>query len=145
MSKPQRPSRDQYRLFYSYASRWHDNDMYGHFNNAIYYEYFDSAVNQHLIEQGKLDIHEDDRLCLVVSSGCDYHAELSYPDRVEVGLRVAHLGNSSVRYEIAMFREGEQLAAADGFFVHVFVDRATRRPLAIEGEMREAISKLVMA
>ncbi|PZR73887.1 MAG: thioesterase [Stutzerimonas stutzeri] len=124
------------------TTRWHDNDIYGHVNNVVYYGFFDTAVNNYLIQQGGLDIQDGDIVGFVVSSACDYFASIAYPDLIEVGLRVARLGNSSVQYELAIFREGEQEACAAGRFVHVFVDRASNRPIAIPGRLRAALEAL---
>ncbi|MCL6414110.1 acyl-CoA thioesterase [Aestuariirhabdus sp. Z084] len=145
MTRPAPPGRDQFAVFYEFASRWHDNDCYGHFNNTVYYAYYDSAVNRYLIEQGGLDIQQGSHIGLVVESGCRFHTELGYPDRVEVGIRVARLGNSSVRYEVALFKAEETQAAADGFFTHVFVDRQQRQPMPLQGRLRQALSDLVLA
>ena len=123
-------------------TRWHDNDIYGHVNNVVYYGFFDTAVNNYLIQQGGLDIQDGDIVGFVVSSACDYFASIAYPDLIEVGLRVAKLGNSSVQYELAIFREGEQEASAAGRFVHVFVERASNRPTAIPPRLRAALEAL---
>jgi acyl-CoA thioester hydrolase len=112
--------------------------VYGHVNNVVYYSWFDTAVNTYLIEAGALDIHAGGVIGLVVETGCRYARALAYPETVEAGIRVARLGNSSVRYEIGLFgQDGE--AAAEGFFVHVYVDRATRRPVALPAELRDAL------
>ncbi|MFV0276321.1 MAG: acyl-CoA thioesterase [Parahaliea sp.] len=138
----ERPRRMDYRHFYPLITRWADNDIYGHINNVVYYAYFDSAVNRYLIEQGALDIHGGDIVGFVVSSGCEYHAPIAYPEAIEAGLRVDKLGNSSVRYGIGIFREGGEEAVANGYFVHVFVERASRRPLPIPPTLRRALSRL---
>ncbi|WP_426415390.1 acyl-CoA thioesterase [Aestuariirhabdus sp. LZHN29] len=145
MARPRPPQRDEYPVFYEFASRWHDNDCYGHFNNTVYYAYYDSAVNRYLLEEGGLDIQRGSQIGLVVESGCRFHAELRYPERVDVGVRVGKLGNSSVRYEVALFRSGEAQAAADGFMTHVFVDRQQRRPSPLSGKLRDALARLVVA
>ncbi len=106
-----------------------DNDVYGHVNNVVYYSWFDTAVNAHLIEQGALDIHAGDTIGLVIETQCNYFAPLAFPQTVEAGIRVARIGSSSVRYEVGLFASGEALSAAAGHFVHVYVDRATRRPV----------------
>jgi acyl-CoA thioester hydrolase len=129
--RPQPKSRDHYRVFRSIDTRWSDNDVYGHVNNVVYYSWFDTAVNAWLIEQGALDIREGDVIGLVIETQCNYFAPLAFPQTVEAGLRVTHLGSSSVRYEVGLFAEGEPLAAACGHFVHVYVDRATRRPVSL--------------
>ena len=120
--------RSAYRHFSAIATRWMDNDAYGHINNVVYYSYFDTVVNQYLIEHGALDVQRSPVIGLVVETHCNYFAPLSFPQVVEAGLRVARIGGSSVRYEIGLFGGGEPRAAACGHFVHVYVDRATRRP-----------------
>ncbi len=141
---PEQPKhlRRDYKHFQPITTRWHDNDIYGHVNNVVYYGFFDTAVNNYLIQQGGLDIQDGDIVGFVVSSACDYFASIAYPDLIEVGLRVAKLGNSSVQYELAIFREGEQEACAAGRFVHVFVERASNRPTAIPGRLRAALEAL---
>ncbi len=141
---PEQPKhlRRDYKHFQPITTRWHDNDIYGHVNNVVYYGFFDTAVNNYLIRQGGLDIQDGDIVGFVVSSACDYFASIAYPDLIEVGLRVARLGNSSVQYELAIFREGEQEACAAGRFVHVFVERASNRPSAIPGRLRAALEAL---
>jgi acyl-CoA thioester hydrolase len=141
---PEQPKhlRRDYKHFQPITTRWHDNDIYGHVNNVVYYGFFDTAVNNYLIQQGGLDIQDGDIVGFVVSSACDYFASIAYPDLIEVGLRVARLGNSSVQYELAIFREGEQEACAAGRFVHVFVERASNRPTTIPGRLRAALEAL---
>lgn len=134
--------RADYRHFQPITTRWHDNDLYGHVNNVVYYSYFDSAVNAYLIERGGLDIHNGEVVGFVVSSSCDYFASIAFPDQIEVGLRVGRLGNSSVQYELAIFKRGEDEASAAGRFVHVFVERATNRPTPIPGRLRAALEGL---
>ncbi|MCI8207971.1 thioesterase [Pseudomonas sp. S25] len=138
------PQRTEYRHFQAITTRWHDNDIYGHVNNVTYYSFFDSAVNTYLIERGGLDIHDGSVVGFVVSSSCDYFASIAYPDLIEVGLRVAKLGNSSVQYELAVFRAGEDEACAAGRFVHVFVDRASNLPVSIPETLREALQVLAV-
>lgn len=144
MSQPQH-LRGDYRHFQPITTRWHDNDIYGHVNNVVYYSYFDSAVNAYLIERGGLDIHEGGVVGFVVSSSCDYFASIAFPDRIEVGLRVGTLGNSSVQYELAIFKQGEEEACAAGRFVHVFVDRESNRPVPIPETLRGALAELVVS
>ena len=141
MTPPQHLRHD-YRHFQPISTRWHDNDLYGHVNNVTYYSYFDSTVNAYLIEVGGLDIHQGEVVGFVVSSSCDYFASIAFPERIEVGLRVAKLGNSSVQYELAVFKQGEDEACAAGRFVHVFVDRASNRPLPIPERLRTALAAL---
>ncbi|ETK21548.1 thioesterase family protein [Pseudomonas sp. FH4] len=138
------PQRADYRHFQPIITRWHDNDVYGHVNNVTYYSFFDTAVNTYLIEQGGLDIHDGKVVGFVVSSACDYFASIAFPDHLDIGLRVGKLGNSSVQYELAVFKAGEDEACAAGRFVHVFVDRATNQPVAIAGVLREALQRLVI-
>ncbi|MBV7255443.1 acyl-CoA thioesterase [Pacificimonas sp. WHA3] len=134
--------RSAYRVFRPIVTRWSDNDVYGHVNNVVYYGWFDTAVNAHLIEAGLLDIEHGTVIGLVVETGCQYAAALAFPQTVEAGIRVARLGNSSVRYEVGIFAEGEQEPAAEGFFVHVYVDRETRRPVNVPDDWRAALSAL---
>ncbi len=141
--QPQHPRAD-YRHFQPITTRWHDNDIYGHVNNVVYYSYFDSAVNAYLIERGGLDIHDGEVVGFVVSSSCDYFASIAFPDLLEVGLRVGKLGNSSVQYELAIFKAGEAQACAAGRFVHVFVDRASNRPTPIPAGLRQALEALLV-
>ena len=129
--RPQALPRSHYRAFRAIGTRWADNDVYGHVNNVVYYSWFDTAVNAHLIEQGALDIHQGPVIGLVIETQCNYFAPLAFPQTVWAGLRVAHLGTSSVRYEVGLFADGEDLAAACGHFVHVYVDRHTRRPVPL--------------
>lgn len=135
-------SRDDFAFWMPIATRWHDNDIYGHVNNVVYYSYFDTIVNAHAIAHGAFDLHAAPVIGLVVESGCRYHAPLAFPEIVEVGLRVARLGISSVTYRIGLFSTGSQHAAADGHFTHVMVDRATRRPVEIPAPLRAALTRL---
>lgn len=137
--------RTDFKHFVSLQTRWMDNDVYGHVNNVNYYSYFDTAVNGYLIEQGVLDIHHGAVIGLVVETQCSYMQSVAFPDVLDAGLRVAHVGNSSVRYEIALFKAGEEQAAALGHFVHVYVDRESRRPTRIDDGFREVLQQLVVA
>ncbi|WP_213878285.1 thioesterase family protein [Pseudomonas sp. dw_358] len=132
--------RSHFSHFQPITTRWHDNDLYGHINNVTYYSFFDTAVNTYLIEQGGLDIHDGAVVGLVVSSACDYFASVAFPERVEVGLRVGKLGTSSVQYELAVFKLGEDEPCAAGRFVHVFVERVSNRPVAIPEALRAALA-----
>ena len=123
------PTRDGYPHFETISTRWMDNDVYGHVNNVVYYSFFDTAVNRYLIERGALDPAAGEVIGLVVETQCNYFSPLSFPQPVQAGLRVAHAGRSSVRYEIALFAHGQERAAAAGHFVHVYVDRFNRRPI----------------
>jgi acyl-CoA thioester hydrolase len=136
-------TRGDYPTFRAITTRWMDNDLYGHMNNVVHYSLFDTAVNGWLIEQGVLDIRDGDQIGLVVETGCRYHAEIAFPDVVHAGIRVARLGGSSVRYEVGLFRNDDPSAAADGFFVHVYVDRETRRPKPLNPGLRAALETLV--
>ena len=133
--------RDTYRHFQAIPTRWADNDVYGHVNNVVYY--FDTVVNQYLIEQRALDILKSPVIGLVVETQCQYFAPLQFPDVVHAGLRVAKLGNSSVRYEIGLFRNEENAASAQGHFVHVYVDRTSRRSTAVPAEMRLTLERIL--
>jgi acyl-CoA thioester hydrolase len=124
-------------------TRWIDNDLYGHVNNVRYYEYFDTVVNRYLIDPGGLDIHKDPVIGIVVETMCRYHRSLAYPDEVDACLRVAKLGNSSVRHEIGLFRVGDEEPAATGHFVHVFVTREDQKPTPIPPRIRAALEKLI--
>ena len=126
-------------------TRWDDNDVYGHVNNVVYYSYFDTVVNQYLIEQRVLDIEKSKVIGLVVETQCHYFGPFIFPDVVHAGLRVAKLGNSSVRYEIGLFRNEEKTASAQGHFIHVYVDRASRRATAVPADMRAALEKILSA
>ena len=123
------------------VTRWKDNDVYGHVNNVEYYSYFDTVINAWLIREGGLDIHGGEVIGLCAESHCTFKAAMGFPETVQAALRVAKLGRSSVRYEIGLFREGGELAA-EGWFVHVFVDRGTRRPVEIPEGLREALERL---
>jgi acyl-CoA thioester hydrolase len=122
-----------------------DNDVYGHVNNVVYYSFFDTAVNRYLIAAGALDIHQGATIGLVVETQCNYFAPLAFPQRVEAGLRVAQQGSSSVRYEVGLFAEGEPLCAAAGHFVHVYVDRETRRPVPLPAPLVKALQAIQKA
>jgi acyl-CoA thioester hydrolase len=124
------------------ATRWMDNDVYGHVNNVQYYSYFDTVINEYLISAGGLDIHDGAVIGLCAESHCVYKAALAFPETVHAGLRVAKLGRTSVRYEIGLFRGEDDEPAAEGWFVHVFVDRAQRRPAEIPGPLRAALERL---
>jgi acyl-CoA thioester hydrolase len=135
--------REHFRHFQPITTRWHDNDVYGHVNNVVYYSFFDSAVNSFLIDAGVLDIQHGEVIAYVVSSSCDYFASIAFPQRIEVGVAVSKLGNSSVHYTLGVFLEGEQQACAVGRFVHVFVDRASNRPVPVPQPARTVLSRLL--
>ncbi|MGB6104974.1 MAG: thioesterase family protein [Pusillimonas sp.] len=136
------PLRDAFKAFSPIDTRWMDNDVYGHVNNVTYYSYFDTAVNGYLVGSGVLDIEKSQIIGLVVETGCTYFASVAFPDRLEVGFRVAHLGNSSVRYELGVFRQGQAAASASGHFVHVYVDRQTRKPAPLPVAFRDALKRI---
>lgn len=137
------PSISEFPVLWPVPTRWDDNDHYGHVNNVTYYSYFDSIVNRYLIDPGGLDIHAGQTIGFVVESHCRFLKAFAYPEQIDAGLRVGKLGSSSVRYELALFGEGEAPARAEGYFVHVFVDRATQRPAPIPPRLREALQRLV--
>ena len=139
---PPRPTRADYRHYLPIQTRWNDMDKYGHVNNMIYYGYFDTVVTDYLVRVAGLDTDAAEAVGLVVESHCNYHAPIAFPAIVECGLRIGKLGTSSVRYEIGVFAEGDSTLAADGHFIHVFVDRASMRPTPIPAPMREALEPL---
>ncbi len=134
--------RSAYKAFRSIGTRWMDNDAYGHVNNVVYYSWFDTAVNAFLIEHGVLDIHHGEAIGLVVETQCNYFSPLAFPQTVEAGLRVARLGSSSVRYEVALFAQDQDLCAARGHFVHVYVDRVSRRPVSLPQPLKQLLETL---
>ncbi|MFN3348658.1 acyl-CoA thioesterase [Pseudorhodoplanes sp.] len=142
-SRPAPQLRTAYPYLRAIPTRWMDNDVYGHVNNVTYYSYFDTIVNGYLIEQGALDIAQSPVIGLVVETQCHYFRPLAFPDLVTAGLRVAHLGRTSVRYEIGIFRNDDAQAAAQGHFVHVYVDRSGGRPVPLPDALRRAVEGLV--
>lgn len=144
MIRPNPGRRADYAVFRKITTRWSDNDIYGHMNNVVHYALFDTAVNGWLIESRVLDIHTGERVGLVVETGCRYFAELAFPDIVHAGIRVAKLGSSSVRYEVGLFRNDDERAAAEGHFIHVYVDRETRRPAPLLDDLRALLQNAVM-
>ena len=142
MSRETPAGRREFKAWRRFTTRWGDNDAYGHVNNTIFYQWFDSAVNGWLVEQGLLDIQAGDPIALVVETRCSYFAPLEFPDDVEVGLAVAEVGRSSVRYRIGVFVDGSEAAAAQGEFVHVLVDRSSRRPVDMPDNWRRALKSL---
>lgn len=143
MTGPPPETRATYRHFVPITTRWMDNDVYGHVNNVVYYAYFDTVINRYLIAEGGLDVERGATIGLCVESHCKYLRAIAFPDDVDAGLRVAHLGRSSVRYEVGIFPRGVDDVAAHGWFVHVFVDRTSRRPAPIPEPLRAALAKLV--
>jgi acyl-CoA thioester hydrolase len=140
-----RQERGDFPHFLEIVTRWADNDVYGHVNNATYYSYFDTLVNRMLIERNLLDPAKSTAIGVVVETACRFFASLSFPDVIDAGLRVARIGNSSVQYEISLFRRGDKEPAASGRFVHVYVDRATRRPVPVPAEVRAGLEPLIRA
>lgn len=145
MTRPLPTTRADYPHFLAIPTRWSDNDVYGHVNNVVYYSYFDTVVNEYLMRTGVLDFEHGATIGLVVDTHCKYFASIAFPERIEAGLRVTRLGTTSVRYEVAIFREGVNEAAAHGHFVHVYVDRVTRRPVALPDALRAALEPLANA
>ena len=142
MARQEPEPRERYPHFTAITTRWMDNDVYRHVNNVHYYSFFDTAVNEYMMRQGVLDLERCPVICLVVETGCQYFAPIAFPDTVHCGLRVAHLGTSSVRFEIGIFRNDDPRAVAQGHFVHVTCDRASHRPGAMPTDMRAALERL---
>lgn len=140
--KPQTEKRSDFKYFHVITTRWMDNDVYGHVNNVIYYSWFDTAVNQFLIANNVLDIELSPVVGLVIETQCNYFAPVSFPDRITIGIRVAKLGNSSVRYEVGVFRNDEDHGSAQGHFIHVYVSRDERRPVAIPDTMQTVLQSI---
>lgn len=146
-TRPQAEPRSAYKVFRPIGTRWSDNDVYGHVNNVVYYSWFDTAVNGYLIERGAIDIHAGPVIGLVIETQCNYFAPLTFPDAVLAGIRVAHVGSSSVRYEVGLFsgKPGDpsaELTAAKGHFVHVYVDKQSRRPVPLPARLLTVLEKL---
>ena len=137
-------NRSEYNYFTSLGTRWNDNDIYGHMNNVIYYELFDTAVNKWLLTNNLLDIQNGKNIGLIVKSGCDFFSSFAYPEDIDAGIRVTKIGTSSVRYEVGLFRKNQQLSSADGFFIHVYVDRETNKPLPLDYTFKKALDTLLI-
>ena len=144
MNRPRREHRRDWQVFVEIQTRWEDNDVYGHVNNTVYYSWFDTAVNLWLIRNGLLDLEKGPVVSLVVETGCSYFESVSYPEPVDLGIRVDRIGTSSITYGLGVFRKQAELAAAAGRFVHVTVDRVTRRPVAVPEELRSALRALAV-
>lgn len=142
MSRPPAETRSAFAHFHRIETRWKDNDVFGHVNNVVYYSYFDTAVNAFLIEHGVLDLQQSKIVGLVAETQCRYYSSLAFPDTVYVGLRLAHLGTSSIRYEVGVFRNHDQTASAQGYFVHVYVDRESNRPVPMPAALVKAAELL---
>ena len=123
-------------------TRWNDNDIYGHLNNVIYYELFDTAVNKWLIKSNLIDIKNGNNIGLIVQSGCNYFSSFEYPEDIDAGIRVTKIGNSSVRYEVGLFKSNDDLASADGFFIHVYVDRVSNKPINLDYEFKKKLDTI---
>jgi len=143
-SRPEPGRRHQYAQFMSVQTRWMDNDVYGHVNNVVYYSYFDTVVNRYLIDPGGLDFHNAPIVGIMAETMCRFYRSFAYPEGIDAGLRVGRLGSSSVRYEVGLFGEGDDLARAEGHLVHVFVERATNKPVPIPSGIRAALEKLIV-
>jgi acyl-CoA thioester hydrolase len=141
-AKPQPEPRSAYKAFRTISTRWMENDAYGHVNNVVYYSWFDTVVNAHLIEQGALDVQHGDTIGLVIETQCNYFSPVEFPQTVEAGLRVARIGRSSVRYEVGLFVQGAPMTAAKGHFIHVYVDRAQRRPTDLPTKLKSVLEAL---
>jgi acyl-CoA thioester hydrolase len=141
--RPDPEARGAYMHFYAIAQRWMDSDVYRHMNNVVYYSFFDTAVNRYLVERGALDIEKSTEIGLVVETQCRFFSPITFPSMVNVGMRVDHIGTSSLRYAIALFSDEAEMASAQGHFVHVYVDRATNRPVPIPNAVRTAIVPLL--
>ncbi len=135
-------NRSDYNYFSKISTRWNDNDIYGHLNNVIYYELFDTAVNKWLIKNNLIEIQNGNNIGLIVQSGCNYFSSFAYPEDIDAGIRVTKIGNSSVRYEVGLFKPNDDLASADGFFIHVYVDRASNKPVKLDYEFKKKIDTI---
>jgi len=144
MTKPVLKNRDQFKFFLDIQTRWADNDIYGHVNNVTYYSYFDTAANALLIQKTGFDIHQSQSIGLVVDSACSFLQELSFPEIIQVGVAIGKIGNTSLRYELAIFKQGQDQASAQGHFVHVFVDRETRKTVPISESTRDVLEKFLL-
>ena len=138
------PTRSDFVVFEAIHSRWMDNDAYGHINNVVYYSFFDTAVNRYLIERNVLNVLKSEAIGFVIETQCKYFSPITYPDLIHVGLKVIHLGNSSVKYELAIFKNDDDIASAAGNFVHVYVNRNTNKPTPIPQNVREILAGLIL-
>lgn len=141
---PKDERREHYKHILQIQTRWRDNDVYHHVNNVVYYEFFDTVINGYLMKHGGLSYTDGESVGFAVETHCQFLAPIRFPDKVDAGLRIAHLGNSSVRYEIGIFKAGEDAPSAVGYFVHVFVNRETNEPTRIDGKLREAMQALLI-
>jgi acyl-CoA thioester hydrolase len=138
------PTRSDFVAFEEIHSRWMDNDAYGHINNVVYYSFFDTAVNRYLIERNVLNVLKSEAIGFVIETQCKYFSPIAYPDLIHVGLKVVHLGNSSVKYQLAIFKNDDDIASAAGNFVHVYVNRSTNKPTPIPQNVREILAGLIL-
>jgi len=143
-ARKQPQQREDYRFFHALNTRWMDNDVYGHVNNVNYYSFFDTAVAAFLLERAQLDFVNDPTVGLVIETSCTYFAPIAFPDNLAVGVRAAKVGKSSVRYEVAIFKNDSPTACAQGYFVHVYVERASQRPASIPEKVRQALTSIVV-
>jgi acyl-CoA thioester hydrolase len=144
MSRKQPAHRSDYRWFHAATTRWMDNDIYGHVNNVVYFSYFDTAVSLFEVEHRLIDLERSPLICVAAEAQCQYHQSIAFPDRVTIGIRCGRIGNSSVRYELGVFRNQDEQAAAEGYFVHVFVERKTMRPVPIPDHVRAALQTILV-
>ncbi|MDA3558585.1 acyl-CoA thioesterase [Acinetobacter sp. AOR15_HL] len=144
MTKPVLKTHDQFKFFLDIQTRWADNDIYGHVNNVTYYSYFDTAANALLIQKTGFDIHQSQSIGLVVDSACSFFQELSFPEIIQVGVAIGKIGTTSLHYELAIFKQGQEQASAQGHFVHVFVDRETRKTVPISESTRNVLEKFLL-
>ena len=135
-------NRSEFNFFSKISTRWNDNDIYGHMNNVIYYELFDTAVNKWLIKNDLIDIKNGHNIGLIVQSGCNYYSSFQYPEDIDAGIRVTKIGTSSVRYEVGLFREKNVISSSDGFFVHVYVDRKTNKPIPLNYDFKKLLDTI---
>lgn len=142
MTRPLLRDRKYYRSWRNIATRWMDNDVYGHVNNVVYYSWLDTAVNAWLVEKGLLDIEKGSVIGLVVETGCTYVRPIAFPQEVQAGIAVSHIGNSSVRYNVGLFTQGNTAPSAQGFFIHVYVDRVSRRPRPLDDRWRQGLQEI---
>ena len=140
--KKEASNRSEYNFFCKLSTRWNDNDIYGHMNNIIYYALFDTAVNKWLIKNNLIDIKDGQNIGLIVQSGCNYFSSFQYPENIDAGIRVTKIGTSSVRYEVGLFKEKNQISSADGFFVHVYVDRKTNNPTPLNYHFKKTLDTI---
>jgi acyl-CoA thioester hydrolase len=144
MNRPLPGTRADYRHFHALTTRWMDNDVFRHVNNAHYFSYFDTVVTHYELTQAGIDLLDGDIRCVVAEVQCRYHSSVAFPDRLTMGLRIAHIGRSSIRYEIAVFREEEDSASAEGHFIHVLVDAATQRPVPVPPDLRGRLERIAV-